>query len=136
MIQQKELKRLGQKYRLDFIRLFGSAVVSKEKARDIDIAIGLRFLSLSERSEFIASLEKIFKKKIDLIVLSTRLSPLLIQEIGCHSIPLWEKPRSGRLVYAELMSKLMAIAEDERLSFSQKLRNESIKTAQRRLSVT
>jgi len=66
-----ELKRRGVKK----IGLFGSILKGKQtKKSDIDILIKFKNLSFNNYAEVIMLLEKIFKKKIDLII-ESRLRP-------------------------------------------------------------
>ena len=79
-------------------------------------------------------LSKVFSKPIDLIELRRELPPLLVREIAQTSVPLWERPGSGRAKYAELIVPLMAIADDERISLTLELRLESVRSVQKRLA--
>ncbi|HLB58620.1 MAG TPA: nucleotidyltransferase domain-containing protein [Bdellovibrionota bacterium] len=133
--QLKIIDNICRKSRLDFVRVFGSAATSK-KPRDIDLAIGTKPLTLALNSRFIAAMEKVFKKDIDVVHLKPGLSPTLVLEIAKNSKPIWEKEDVGRSRYADLIDRLVAIAQDERLSFPKELRIESAKRVHRRLRVT
>ncbi len=126
------------KYQLDFIRLFGSAVNNTKNARDYDLLVGAKLLSLSDRNSLQEELTITLGKKVDIVQFKEDLSPLLVQEIVKHSVPLWEKPATknkpaGSLSYFFLVERFLPIAEDELLAFSAKNKMESIKSVQKNL---
>lgn len=118
---------------LDFVRFFGSSLQSLTGARDIDVIIGAKPLTLDALSKFSSALEKLFKKPIDIIQLRSNLSPTLILEIARTSAVIWEKPRTGLITYIELIDKLVAVAADEKLAFPAELQKLSIKQRSRSL---
>ena len=137
--QKAAISAAARKAGLDFIRLFGSATQSLSAARDLDLAVGSRPLSLAQLSLLVSAFEKIFNKPVDVVQLGQLRrgsSPWLIKEIGARSIALWEKPKSGRSAYVESIEPLLAIAEDEILAFPKELKRESLRLAQRRLRVS
>lgn len=133
--QRKIMDAICLKSKLDFVRIFGSSLSTK-KSRDIDLVIGTKLLKLPEYSNFVSEMERIFKKKIDVIQLRSGLSPTLIIEIAKYSRQIWEKEKVGRAKYAELIDHLVGIAQDEKLSFPKELRKEAAKRVNRRLRVT
>jgi predicted nucleotidyltransferase len=132
--QYTALTRIAADHGLEFIRLFGSGLHSVDKARDIDLVIDRIISELPRFSELVGELSKVFSKPIDLIELRRELPPLLVREIAQFSLPLWERPGTGRAKYAELIVPLMAIADDERLSLTPELRLESVRSVQKRLA--
>ena len=127
--------RAARKAGVSFIRVFGSSVRSNiSLPRDLDIVIS-KPLTFSVLSRFTGCLEKIFGCSIDIVQLKPGLSPLLVREIAKESSVIWESPKVGRKAYAQLMDRLLAIAEDELLSYPPELRALSIKLTQRKLDI-
>lgn len=130
------LNKVAKLCGLGFIRLFGSTVRLPATARDVDVAVGPNGLTLAQLSLLQSTLEKIFKKQVDIISLVSVKNPVLIQEIGRHSMPLWEDKRGGRSAYIVMMDRLLAIAQDERLAFPKELRDQSLAIMRKRLRVS
>jgi predicted nucleotidyltransferase len=130
--EEQAIRRAAVEAGLDFVRVFGSAVSSPRRARDIDLAIGSRELAPDALAAFSEAVERALKKPVDLVQLRSGLSPLLVREIAARSEALWEAT-GGRSRYAELIDRLLAVAEDEILSFPPELRAEAVARVQRRL---
>ncbi len=129
--QKRALEKTAKEAGVSYIRLFGSAIRSLKKARDIDIVVGhSKKLTLSQYSILSSGVEKVFHKPIDIVELRSGLSPLLIFEIGKTSIPLFENPKKGLEDYINKIEPLLGIANDEILSFPKKLRDQSFKLMQ------
>ena len=131
--QYARLDQIARSHNLQFVRMFGSAAKSLKKARDVDLAIDRKIENLGELTQLMDELSKLFVKPVDLIELSGDVPPLLSREIGKSSVALWEREQTGRYCYAELIDKLLAISEDERLSLTMELREASIRSVQRKL---
>lgn len=88
---KKELEKLLQKHRLEFIALFGSAAKERlGKISDIDIAVkSPKPISLEEYTELTHKLSQIFNttfQKIDLAVIEKTSPPLLLWQIAKKGI--------------------------------------------------
>ena len=127
--------RVAEQARLDFILLFGSALDRPEGARDVDLAVGAGRLGLQELTDLKDRLEAILRKPADLVPLRPGLSPVLVREIACRSRMLWAS-EAGRARYAELIDRLLAVAEDDLLSCPRELRDEALRSVQERLRVS
>ncbi len=121
--------------RLDFIRVFGSALRDLHTARDVDFAVGCGRLDVEELDRLRAALEESFHRAADVVQLRPGLPPLLVREIATHSQPLFESA-AGRARYAELIDRLLAVAEDELLACPVELRDEALRAARGRLDVS
>ena len=128
------IEAIARYLRLDFIRVYGSALVAIRTARDVDFAVGCRPLDVEELDDLRAALEEAFQRPADVVQLRSGLSPLLVREIAAHSQPLFESA-AGRARYAELIDRLFAVAEDELLAYPIELRDEALRAARGRLDV-
>lgn len=133
--QEQAILKAAETARLDFVRVFGSALASLSNARDLDLAIGARELGIDDLSLFADTIERALGKPVDVVQLRSGLGPLLVREIATKSQPLFEG-QEGRDRYAELIDRLMAVAEDEILSNPPELRQEALDRVQRRLGVS
>src|SRR5665213_2330656 len=98
--KHSQLEYVGKMLRLDYIRVFGSALKSWAKARDIDLVISSqKDLGLRELSLLHSELQKIFHKRPDIVLVRRSLSPTLVKVIASTSHPLWENPKNGRQTY-------------------------------------
>lgn len=92
-LTQKKIKRIGKKYNLLILVLFGSRANNKaKKDSDVDLAFYTRSPmkpkeELSIYEEFVESLEY---EKIDLININTNHSPVIRKEIFFNGKPLFE----------------------------------------------
>ena len=136
-IDQAKLSQIARKYGVLNLRLFGSATKNWETARDLDFAVlGSRELTLLEQAGLISELEDLCRKTVDLIVIAREMPLLLASEIGSTSIAVWEEPVRGRQSYAVEIDRLMALAEDEKLSFPMELRLKSLDNQIRKFNVS
>lgn len=126
------LQKLGREYSLKYIRIFGSGVKSLKAARDVDLLIGRSDLSLEVHALLMHEFEKLFGKPIDLILPTSKVPGLLIQEIGSTSIPLWED-EEGRDDFARWFIPRLAIAADEEVAFPVERQREALLATQKRL---
>jgi predicted nucleotidyltransferase len=95
--QKQELKKIAEKYKLNFLALFGSRAIGLErKDSDYDIAYSPQE-EFDYDKEYFLSLElaRVFKSfKIDMV--STKNSPpLLMREIAFNSKLLYEKEKNS-----------------------------------------
>lgn len=129
--QKQAIKHTAKEAGVSYIRVFGSAIKSFKKARDIDIVVSCsQRMTLAQYSIISSGLEKVFHKSIDIVELKPGLSPRLILEIGKTSIPLFEKPKKGRIDYINSIDPLLGIAMDEILGFPKELKKKSLKIMQ------
>lgn len=96
-IQKQQLKKISEKYKLNFLALFGSrAEGTARKDSDYDIAYSPQEEFDYDREYFLGlELARVFQSpKIDLV--STKKSPpLLMRDIGFNSKLLYEKEKNS-----------------------------------------
>lgn len=127
-INNTMLDQWCQKHQIDFCILFGSAVTGKvHNNSDIDIAVYSAKKKLhQEKLHLIGELEDIFDAPIDLVILHSDMSPLLLHEIMMNGKPLYI---SNRDIYIEKQIYAIKLYDDvpllkkwQDLSLSVKLR--------------
>jgi predicted nucleotidyltransferase len=127
-----KIESFAKRHGVNFIRLFGSAVDSLDRANDVDLLIDSQNLTMENRLAMASELEDIFQKKVDLITLYQGINPLLVLEIASHSVPVFESS-SGREIYANLIDRYHAVAIDEKLRMSSDEIKEIINSRQKEL---
>jgi len=86
-LQKKTLKKIAEKYQLNFLILFGSLAQNKErKDSDADVAVsGKEKLNFDKQLLLIRDLEEVFNRKIDLSF-TEFANPLLLKQISKNGI--------------------------------------------------
>jgi predicted nucleotidyltransferase len=114
--------KLAKKYNLSFVRLFGSYRLNPNLARDVDIVIFPPLTQQKDTLALIKDLEFLFRKPVDLTMLSSHTSPTLAREIAKNSQAIFEDKTNGRRNYITIMDTLLAKADEYCLYNSQKFR--------------
>jgi predicted nucleotidyltransferase len=126
------IKKICTTAKWPYIMMFGSAVKNPELARDIDLAVPYKLQSLLLFSNITTQLEKVFKKKVDLIYLDSVKSPRLILEILANSKMLYASA-TGLEQFAVTADRIHALATEEVLRYPQKEQLKNMKNISRRL---